>query len=197
MINKYFYWYFEKALPEKLCDRIVKLGKSTKSKNGKINSGKKLKNNKDVRNSNVVWLDKKWIYESIIDYLIKANKNAGWNFDFDFTEPAQFTIYKNKQFYDWHVDTWHDPYENRDANWNGKVRKISCTVQLTDPSEYTGGELEFTDGHPTHPSTRICTEAREKGSIVVFPSFQWHRVKPVTKGTRYSLVLWSCGYPFK
>ena len=74
MINKYFYWYFEKALPEKLCDRIIKLGKSTKSKNGKINTGKKLKNNKDVRNSNVVWLDKKWIYEAVIDYLIKANK---------------------------------------------------------------------------------------------------------------------------
>ena len=74
-------------------------------------------------------------------------------------------------------------------------KKNICTVQLTDPSEYTGGELEFTDGHPTNPSTRICTEARKE--VLLFFQAIRYRVKPVTKGTRYSLVLWSCGYPFK
>ena len=86
---------------------------------------------------------------------------------------------------------------------NGKVRKLSMTCQLTDGSEYTGGELEFDfrnyDPHLRDESkhVRSVPEILPKGSIVVFPSHLWHRVKPVTRGTRYSLVVWHLGYPFK
>ena len=75
--------------------------------------------------------------------------------------------------------------------------------ELTDGSEYEGGELEFDfrnyDPH-IRDELKHLKQAKEilpKGSIVVFPSFVWHRVKPVTKGTRYSLVMWNLGYPFK
>jgi PKHD-type hydroxylase len=76
------------------------------------------------------------------------------------------------------------------------------TCQLTDGSEYKGGELEFDfrnyDPHMRDESYhRIqCKEILPKGSIIVFPSFVWHRVKPVTSGTRYSLVVWHLGRPF-
>ena len=77
------------------------------------------------------------------------------------------------------------------------------TCQLTDGSEYEGGELEF-DYRDYEPHTRKedkhlkkCKEILPKGSIIVFPSFVWHRVKPVTKGIRYSLVAWHLGHPFK
>jgi len=76
------------------------------------------------------------------------------------------------------------------------------TCQLTDGSEYSGGELEF-DFRNYSPNMRDeikhlrkAKEILPKGSIIVFPSFVWHRVKPVTAGTRYSLVVWNLGYPF-
>ena len=80
-----------------------------------------------------------------------------------------------------------------------RIRKLSMTCQLTDGSEYKGGELEFDfrnyDPHMRDESKhRIqCKEILPKGSIIVFPSFVWHRVKPVTSGTRYSLVVWHLG----
>ena len=133
-----------------------------------------------------------------------ANKNAGWNFDWDFSESCQFTKYKLNQYYDWHCDSWDKPYDKPDdKNSHGKIRKLSMTCQLTDGSEYEGGELEF-DFRNYAPHMRDeakhlikAKEILPKGSIVVFPSELWHRVKPVTKGIRYSLVVWHLGYPFK
>jgi len=77
------------------------------------------------------------------------------------------------------------------------------TCQLTDGSEYSGGELEFDFRQYAPPSRdesihiRKAPEILPKGSIIIFPSFVWHRVKPVTRGVRYSLVVWHLGYPFK
>ena len=83
-------------------------------------------------------------------------------------------------------------------NVHGKLRKLSMTVSLTNPDEYEGGDLEFDFRNQDEASQpRICEEIRPKGSVIVFPSFVWHRVKPVTKGIRHSLVCWNLGYPFK
>ena len=86
---------------------------------------------------------------------------------------------------------------------HGKIRKLSVTVSLNDPSEYDGGNLEFDfrndfdfDRNRKH-KIKECTEIRPRGSIIIFPSFVWHRVNPVTRGTRYSLVMWNLGWPFK
>jgi PKHD-type hydroxylase len=77
------------------------------------------------------------------------------------------------------------------------------TCQLTDGSEYKGGELQF-DFRNYNPNLRdesehliTVKEILPKGTVVVFPSFLWHRVKPVTEGTRYSLVMWNLGEAFK
>ena len=81
---------------------------------------------------------------------------------------------------------------------HGKLRKLSMTVSLTDPDEYEGGDLEFYFRNTDKGSQpRICEEIRKKGSVIIFPSFVWHRVKPVTKGIRHSLVCWNLGYSFR
>tara|TARA_R110000782_G_scaffold35560_2_gene84990 strand:+ start:266 stop:655 length:390 start_codon:yes stop_codon:yes gene_type:complete len=128
---------------------------------------------------------------------------AGWNFQWDRSEACQFTKYKQNQYYDWHCDSWNKTYDKPNTPDHNKIRKLSVTCQLTDGSEYKGGELEF-DFRNYEPHIREeikhLKQAKEilpKGSIIVFPSFLWHRVKPVIKGTRYSLVLWNLGYPFK
>ena len=195
-----YYWYFTSAIPPRICDMIVQYGKAEKEKEilaltGGFGRDRDLKKK---RNSNIVWMNDNWIYKEIQPYVNLANQNAGWNFEWDWSESCQFTKYKKGQYYDWHCDSWETPYT--EGFTKGKIRKLSVTVSLSDPSEYKGGELEFDfrDKDPDKKPNMIkCTEILPKGSLVVFPSFVWHRVKPVTKGTRYSLVIWNLGYPFK
>jgi PKHD-type hydroxylase len=212
---KNYYFYFKSALSPKLCDEILNYGKKHQSEMG-ITGGKKnslskkeIKNIQKKRKSNVVWLSDNWIYKEIIPYVNNANKWAGWNFDWDFSEPCQFTKYSVNQYYGWHCDSDNEPYkrsQNKDGTWpqdHGKIRKLSVTVSLVEPTEYVGGNLEFDFRNSMDiewkkgKTTKECVEIRPRGSIVVFPSFVWHRVKPVTRGTRYSLVMWNLGYPFK
>ncbi len=208
-LSKY-YFYFTGAIPPRICDDIVKhalsksevLGKTGGYGDRKLNK-EEIKDLKKIRNSDLVWLTDPWIYKEIIPFVEEANIKAGWNFQFDYAEDFQFTKYKLNQYYDWHCDSWNKPYNQPNSLRHGKIRKLSVTCQLTDGSEYEGGELEF-DFRNYDPSLRDefkhlqkAKEILPKGSIIVFPSFLWHRVKPVTKGVRYSLVLWNLGKPFK
>jgi len=203
---KWYYWYFKSAIPEKICDDIVRYGKeqdkeiaTTGNNNKKEITEVQLKNIQKKRKSDVVWMSDRWIYNEIQPYIYKANENAGWNFEWDWSEPCQFTEYKKGQFYDWHCDSFPEPYnEPKNPNRHGKLRKLSMTISLTNPEEYEGGDLEFDFRNTDEGSQpRICEEIRKKGSVIVFPSFVWHRVTPVTKGTRHSLVCWNIGYPYK
>lgn len=202
-----YYYYFKSVLTPRFCDEIIKRGKKEQeqvaligNKDIKKISKKEVNDLKKWRNSNIAWLNDSWIYKEIHPYIHQANKLAGWNFDWDYSEACQFTKYSKDQFYDWHSDCFDSPYERiDDKNFHGKIRKLSVTVSLSDPKDYKGGELEFdfrNTGKDT-PSTKKCEEILPRGSIVVFPSFVWHKVRPVTKGVRYSLVIWSLGYPFK
>jgi PKHD-type hydroxylase len=71
---------------------------------------------------------------------------------------------------------------------------------LNDPSEFEGGDMEFYFNKDDPQKKRKivkCKQLDKAGSLVVFPSYAWHRVRPVTKGVRYSLVMWHNGYPFR
>ena len=204
---EYYYWYFQSVIPPKICDDILEYGKSKQEQialTGDYDPEKVSEDDiKDVskkRKSNVVWMSDRWIYNEIHPYINLANKNAGWNFEWDHSESCQFTKYGKEQFYDWHCDSWDKPYNKPDdPSRHGKIRKLSVTVSLSDETEYEGGDFEFdfrnTDSGSNQP--RLCKEIRPKGSVVVFPSFVWHRVKPVTSGTRYSLVIWNLGKPWR
>ena len=208
-LNNHF-WYFKSAVPPRLCDEIINyallkkdhMGRTGGVKDEKL-SNKQIKDIKYRRDSNVVWLNDPWIYKELHPYIHKANKNAGWNFQWDTSEQLQFTKYKLNQYYDWHQDSFNKPFDKPNTINHGKIRKLSMTCQLTDSSEYEGGELEFDFRDydpPQRDEDKHLIQAKQilsKGSIIVFPSFVWHRVKPVRKGVRYSLVMWNLGYPFK
>jgi len=206
-----YYYYFQNALTPRFCDELVKYGKLqqeqialTGGQTEKVNKGKPL-NDKDIldlkkkRDSNIAWLNDRWIYKEIQPFIHQANRLANWNFDWDFSESCQFTKYGPGQHYGAHCDSWESPYANADnKDTFGKIRKLSVTCSLSDPSEYEGGELEFQFRNQDDPTPKKkCVEILPRGSICVFPSFVWHEVKPVTKGVRYSLVIWSLGYPFR
>jgi len=204
------FWYFKSAVPPRLCDEIIKyallkkdhMGRTGGVKDEKL-SDKQIKDIKYRRDSNVVWLNDPWIYRELHPYIHAANKNAGWNFQWDTSEQLQFTKYKLNQYYDWHQDSFHKPFDKPNTLDHGKIRKLSMTCQLTDGSEYEGGELEFDFRDydpPKRDEDKHLIQAKQilsKGSIIVFPSFVWHRVKPVRKGVRYSIVMWNLGYPFR
>ena len=195
----YHYWFFKKAVSDKFCDAVIKRGLEKKPMLGTVGTEEdEVKDFKKTRNSNIVWMNDRWIYREITPFIHLANKNAGWNYDWDFTESCQFTKYSKNQFYGWHIDSWNNPYNMpNDVKKHNKNRKLSVTVSLSNSSEYEGGDLEFDCGNIKKKRILKCKEIKTKGSIVVFPSFVWHRVKPVKKGTRYSLVMWNLGPSFR
>ena len=100
-----YYWYFTSAIPPKICDDIIRYGLSrseqvarTGGYEDKKLTNDQIKNMKKKRNSNLVWLNDPWIYKELHPYIHKANKNAGWNFEWDRSESMQFTKYKLNQF---------------------------------------------------------------------------------------------------
>ena len=173
-----------------------------------------------VRDSKVAWLTDPWLYDLILPYVTQANMLAGWNWDWDHTEAFQFTVYEPDGFYGWHKDGGSDSFaaykryiygvtpeplkDNKlpsgyvlDNQLVGKIRKISLTINLNATGDYEGGNLKFDFGHHTDNRFHECEEIRPQGSMIVFPSFLDHCVTPVTSGTRYSLVLWVVGEPWK
>ena len=197
---KNYYWYFENALPERIRKDILEYGKLLKDEKAKTFgyrdnelSPSQEKQLEKKRNSTVVWMNDRWIYREIQPYAQIANENAGWNYHWDWSESCQFTKYEGskKGHYNWHTDCGLAPNENN------KVRKLSMIIPLVDGNEYEGGDFELNLNNPENENNIITIkEAKIKGTVIVFPSFVWHRVTPVTSGTRYSLVNWHQGKPF-
>ena len=207
-----YFWYFNKnqGFSKKTCEDIIKHGNLQKDKLASIGkytdkkklSEKELLDLKTKRDSNIVWLNDQWIYHELFPFIHAANQNSKWNFEWDFAESCKFTKYKKGQYYDWHCDSFNKTYgKEKGINFEGKIRKLSVTINLSEGEEYDGGDLQFdlrNEDGPNLKSNVVTAEmAREKGAVVVFPSHIWHRVTPVTKGTRYSLVVWFLGKPFK
>ena len=206
-----YYWYFKSAVPIKICDEIIRYGLQHKDgvavtgdfgrdRNIKEQplSNNELKTLKNKRNSNVAWFSDPWVYKEIHPFIKIANQSADWNFEWDWSESCQFTKYKKGQHYGWHCDSWNASYKKPGPH-NDKIRKLSSILSLSDPKDYSGGDLEF-DFRNSRPNEKrnvaICKEIKPKGSLIVFPSFVWHRIKPVKKGIRYSLVNWHLGKKF-
>jgi len=213
MILQYGYWFFKNALSKEQCDFLIKHGLSQKTQPGitgtevellqkekdkKHLTKDELASLKKIRDSEICFIDDDFLYKLITPFIYQANKGAGWNFKIDWHERMQFTKYKLNQHYDWHQDGFVEPYKNPDdPNFDNKIRKLSTVVFLSDPKDYEGGEFLINFPNPKNDSKSIeVEEVKSKGSILIFPSFIWHCVKPVTKGTRYSLVSWSIGPTF-
>ena len=150
--------------------------------------GVSTKNNMEskTRRSKAGWIiyekNIEWLFDKIVTYGRKAN-NEVFRFNIDgLHEPFQYTIYEqeNEGFYNWHLDI--GVYNEMTV-----TRKMSMSMVLNDSAEYEGGDLEVWG------ASGVVTAPRERGTPVFFPSFLLHRVTPVTKGIRKSLVVWFGG----
>lgn len=139
-----------------------------------------------IRRSYVSWLnfdnENEWVFKKL-SHVVSSLNTQFYRFDLTgFGEPLQLTNYDNSEngMYGWHQDYG-----------KGISRKFSLVLQLTDPSQYEGGNLQIlTSGQP-------LTVKKQRGLIVAFPSYHLHQVTPVTQGNRQSLVAWISGPPFK
>ena len=185
----------EPVLTPQQCDEVIRLGQTAPDQVGQVGQVKVEKSN---NYSTAGKLDKKkrlctisWIpfsqanemYRKIEGWVVNTNNN---HFGFDgvkITELAQYTEYPTGGFYGWHTDS------ELVMKKMPPVRKISMTLLLSDPKDFEGGELELID-NKKQPNLK-------RGYAVFFASFIRHRIKPVTKGNRKSLVMWFGGPPFR
>lgn len=146
--------------------------------------------NSGIRESKICWLGLKPelmnIWQNLATVTTKVNSQF---FQFDLTgfhEHIQLSVYTETQqgHYDWHTDAG--------PNDDGVPRKLSMAMLLSDPSEFEGGEFQV----KTTSDETVTLECK-KGRAWFFPSYTLHRVAPVTKGIRRSLVLWIGGPPFR
>lgn len=185
----YPYWVFKNDVDKDICNKIISYGQNKwiKAKVGSHIESPHL--NEDVRITDVAFCDDEWLFDLAWHYVNTANINSNWNFQVESCESMQISKYKENGHYDFHLDgngfTRYNMPENKFLH--NKTRKLSMTIVLNE--DYEGGEFEFFD------EKRLIKE--KLGTVIVFPSYMLHRVKPVTKGTRYSLVVWFCGEPFK
>ena len=173
----------------KQCQMIIEAGRSEPRNDAEVGSGKGIKGgviDTKTRTSHISWIPFKKMPEMYkkIEKIIKQTNGNHFGFDgMQITEMAQYTEYPEGGFYDWHVDNdvsmAHEP----------PVRKISMTLLLSPENEFEGGDLE------------LMAEGKvakiKQGQAIFFASFIRHRVKPVLRGTRKSLVMWFGGPPFK
>jgi PKHD-type hydroxylase len=176
-----FYWVCNNVIDKKTCEYFISSIDWSKAVPGTL--GPNRAQDAAIRKTEIVGADPMSIFGCIANtYILNANKLANWNFNLTYLEPIQIGKYSEGSFYDWHNDLIPD--KNHEEQ-----RKLSLSLVLSDPSDYEGGDLEFR-GANEQPKIG-------QGNIIVFPSLVDHRVTPVTKGTRYSVVAWMNGPAFK
>ena len=167
---------------QKVCDGLT-------LEDGEIGSGLEGEALKEYRSSQIGWVpvtvETAWIYEAVAAVAIDMN-HANFGFDLSGFQPIQYTVYSHKPgdapHYDFHTDVM--------AQGKHSQRKLSLVMQLSDPLDYEGGELIVWNSERFHVP-------KEKSLMVGFPSYSLHKVTPVTRGVRKSLVAWAVGPQFR
>jgi len=171
------------------CQDIIDKGHSLKTQKARVGMKDKAggKHDTKMRITTISWIPFKEMPEmyKIIDHTMKQANNNHFGYEgMQITEPAQFTEYPKGGFYDWHMDA------DVNCQYEPPVRKISMTILLSNPSTFSGGDLEFMSEGNKLPNLM-------QGQAIFFCSFLRHRVAKVKKGIRHSLVMWFGGPPFK
>jgi PKHD-type hydroxylase len=175
-----FYAYWNNAFSKEECQTIINIAKDKGLVTGTT------KGESDARESKVSWLysvdNIEWVFRRVTDITLNLNERF-FKFDlFGLNEGFQFTNYEAPSGkYGKHID----------RSINMPVRKLSISIQLTNPEEYEGGELKLYDGE------KETVMDKTQGTLIIFPSYVLHEVMPVTKGERNSLVTWVTGKQFK
>ena len=183
-------WVVETTTPlftPEQCQMVIDAGRRQRPQKAQVGMGKPGGGvDTKKRTTTISWIPFKEMqpmYDQINEFIQKANRNHFGFEDIQITEQAQFTEYPEGGFYDWHMDT--------DVNMQHEppVRKISMTLLLSPENQFEGGDLEL-----MAPGKRAKLK---QGHAVIFASFINHRVAPVTRGVRQSLVMWFGGKPFR
>jgi PKHD-type hydroxylase len=182
-LDNYSQWsYYQKAFTPEECQLIKTLFKRPEVATIGVEGNK---SPEEIRKSSVCWIpfteDVRWIYQKLSDFILPCNKGR-YGFDLHgFGEPLQLGRYQQGDHYQWHQDNGPEKFS---------TRKLSIVLQLSKPEDYKGGELQFFG----YESDKVCTG---QGDLILFPSFNPHRVTQITEGERYSLVAWISGPPFR
>ena len=176
----HLYAFWNNAFSKEECQTIINIAKNKGLIKGKT------RGESDVRDSKISWLyptdDMDWVFRRVTDITLNLNERF-LKFDlFGLNEGFQFTNYEAPSGkYGKHID----------RAVGTSVRKLSISIQLTDPEEYEGGELYLYD------DDKGTLMDKTQGTLIIFPSYVLHEVMPVTKGERNSLVTWVTGKQFK
>jgi len=146
-------------------------------------------NTDHLRITRVSWIEHqrpeiRWLHTRLSEMVLQINAQF-YRYDlYGLNEAFQYTVYEGAEggYYGWHVDMGEKRYE---------PRKISLSLQLSDPSDYEGGDLVLEAGDSSYQAEKA------RGTLIAFPSFVLHRVVPVTSGVRKSLVIWVAGPEFR
>jgi PKHD-type hydroxylase len=185
-----FYYYknvFNDSMIKKLEDMVYENYQFKKGRTGVQELGTDT-DSYETNNRDIAYINpaphSKWLYDLLCPLVLEANQKL-FHFDIDVvTDPIHYVIYpEDGGHLDWHMDV---------GAYGVNRRKIATTVQLSDPSEYEGGEFEIWFG-----GKQSIVVPREKGDVICFPAFCMHRVRPITKGKRKCLVFWTGGRPFR
>jgi PKHD-type hydroxylase len=167
------------------CDRIVKNGELAEFQKGAVGEQKSQDN--AVRDTDIAWImpspNTFWIFDRMNEVVSKVNFDK-YQMDLREFDGFQYSKYAEKGHYDWHVDTEPNPRPS------GLFRKLSCSLALSNPEDYEGGELLL---NVTGKAENSAALRPTRGDLVLFYSSVPHKVMPVTKGKRVTLVTWACG----
>lgn len=185
--NQYsdFFWK-ENFLSDAEIQRVLQLGVEGDWHDAEVLTGTEAQLDRTYRHAALCSLrpnqNNLWLYEKIAWIITQCNR-AKYQFDLSgIFEPIALNRYGLGHHFEWHKDHGTGVIS---------VRKLSLVVPLSHPDDYEGGDLEFFGDQDAEPAVR------QRGTAVIFPSFIYHRVSPVTAGERTSLVAWAAGPPFR
>jgi PKHD-type hydroxylase len=185
-LNEHEFVTWNDGFTKEEINEVIKIGDALEKEHSKVDKG--ILSPKEIRISEIAWMHPTentiWIYDKL-SWILRQLNAQFYRFNITgFNEPLQYTTYngieKDGGHYSWHRDTGVDV-----------PRKLSMIMQLSDPNEYEGGDLELLNGNGN-----ILKVDKKKGFIAMFPSYHAHRVTPVTSGFRRSLVVWASGPAF-
>ena len=193
------FYIFPSAVKSDVCDDIVKDCKDNiLNKASVFNPDKKSsRDDPEIRKTSIYFInDRDNKVNELAWYFLREANKIQFNYDLEYFQQIQFAEYKDGGFYGWHQD-------EAGIEKTNEIRKLSLTLVLSNPDTFEGGELQFYNGdRPLEDmgeitGEQVTNDIKAQGTVVVFDSRDFHRVTPVTKGVRHSVVCWTVGPNFK
>jgi PKHD-type hydroxylase len=178
--------YYKSFFDKKTCENIIKDAQKIPSQAGQLGNGTNTLQDNSIRRSEIRFANKgdpdfQHVFNSLWKNAMEANEQF---FGFHISKLEFIQIAKYDSSYKGEYKSHHDVFWLNDDPKNH--RKLSCIIQLSDPNDYDGGDLEINEASEA-PSRE---DIRQQGTMIFFPSFLRHQANPVTRGTRYSIAAW-------